>query len=230
MSDPAKQSGSNRWVAIVSAVVVAAATALAFAAMSNPNHARSDGSGYTRTMHQGPNPTRGWLDQSRGGMSMGHISITSESDYLAEMVVHHQEAVDAAGELTRSDRADMRNFGAAIVRTQSAQIRQMKSWLHDWYPDQPTTTYRPMMRDLSALSGDDLDRAFLRDMIGHHMVAVMMSQHLLFSGTDHDDVARLAESIRDDQHTEIIQMQRWLSEWFDEYWRIGSAMMRGFRS
>ena len=34
-------------------------------------------------------------------------------------------------------------------------------------------------------------------------------------GTDHEQVAQLARSIRDDQHAEIIRMQRWLAQWFD---------------
>jgi uncharacterized protein (DUF305 family) len=80
-----------------------------------------------------------------------------------------------------------------------------------------------MMRDLTGLSGDALDLAFLQDMIGHHMSAVMMSQHLLWRGTDHAEVAALARSIRDDQHAEIIQMQRWMTQWFDIDWhRHGS--------
>ena len=72
-----------------------------------------------------------------------------------------------------------------------------------------------MMRDLAGLSADRLDRTFLEDMIGHHMAAVMMSQHLLWRGTDHEEVGDLARSIRDDQHAEIIRMQRWLALWFD---------------
>lgn len=36
------------------------------------------------------------------------------------MVAHHQGAVDAAEQLQRSDRPQMRAFGADIVRTQSA--------------------------------------------------------------------------------------------------------------
>jgi hypothetical protein len=50
---------------------------------------------------------------------------------------------------------------------------------------------------------------------------VMLSQHLLWRGTDHDDVARLARSIRDDQHAEITQMQRWLGHWLNVDWRGG---------
>jgi uncharacterized protein (DUF305 family) len=149
-------------------------------------------------------------------MMMGWAGVASEPEYLAEMVAHHREAVAAAGELARSDRAEMRAFGESIVETQSAQIQQMNGWLRDLYPEQSRTVdYRPMMRDLSGLSGDRLDRAFLQDMISHHMVAVMMSQQLLGRGYDHDEVAQLARSIRDDQHAEIIQMQRWLAQWFD---------------
>ena len=70
----------------------------------------------------------------------------------------------------------MRAFGANIVLTQSAQIDQMTDWLAEWYPERSTEVdYQPMMRDLSDLSGDRLDQAFLEDMVPHHMAAVMMS-------------------------------------------------------
>lgn len=164
------------------------------------------------------------------GMMAGQVGTTSEEDFLAEMVAHHQEAVTAAGELSRSDRPEMRAFGESIVENQSAQIEQMRSWLADWYPDSDETVdYRPMMRDLSGLSGDRLDRAFLQDMIGHHMAAVMMAQHLLRRGADHDQVATLARSIRDAQHSEIVQMHRWLTQWFGPGAGsgMGLGMMRG---
>ena len=74
-----------------------------------------------------------------------------------------------------------------------------------------------MMRDLSGLTGDALDRAFLEDMVGHHMMAVMMSQHLLANGdSTHPEVAELAERISDEQRAEIRQMRRWLAAWFGQ--------------
>lgn len=157
---------------------------------------------------------------------MGSVAADGEASYLVEMVAHHQEAVEAAQELARSDRPAMRAFGESIVATQSAQIEQMQAWLEEWYPDQDTDAdYQPMMRDLSGLTGDRLDQTFLEDMVGHHMAAVMMSQHLLVQGADHDDVAALAREIRDEQHAEIVMMQRWLARWFDSGWRHGPGMM-----
>jgi uncharacterized protein (DUF305 family) len=95
---------------------------------------------------------------------MHGISVTSELDFLAVMVAHHQEAVIAAGELRRSGRAQLRAFGASIVETQSAQIDRMRQGIALWYPGRtPDRGYQPMMRDLSGLAGDQLDEAFLRD-------------------------------------------------------------------
>ena len=132
----------------------------------------------------------------------------------------------AARELQRSERPEMRAFGESIVESQTAQIDQMEGWLAEWYPDRSgRVDYRPMMRDLDDLAGDELDQVFLEDMVGHHMAAVMMSQQLLVRGVaDHDEVEQLARAIRDDQHEEIFQMQQWMRDWFDS-----AAPMHGWR-
>lgn len=213
-------------IALVVVAVMTAAGAIAWAILANDSPGRM-GPGMTAADHSSA-PDRWdelfWGPGMMGMMGMmGAPGVDSEPEYLAEMVAHHHEAVVAASELTRSDRADMRAFGESIVMTQSAQIQQMQAWLKEWYPEQAASLdYLPMMRDLSGLSGDRLDRAFLHDMLGHHMVAVMMSQHLLGRGdTDHDEVAQLARTIRDEQHAEIIQMQRWLARWFATDWHGG---------
>ncbi len=210
----------KRLLLLVVTLLIAGVAAIAIgvaAANRNDNTVRMG----TATMVHGSREVPGWWNDSwqsmRGPMMMGRWagSATSEPEYLAEMVAHHQEAVAAARELSRSPRPEMLAFGDSIVATQSAQIEQMRSWLGEWYPDLSTTVgHRPTMRDLSGLSGDRLDRVFLQDMIGHHMVAVAMSQHLLWRGVEHEQVASLARSIRDGQHSEIIQMQRWLARWF----------------
>ena len=209
---------------VVLLVVVAATTALAVGAVAWAirDHDSSLRMGPTM-MTSDSYSTPGWWDDtwdSSMGM-MGGAGELSEPAYLTEMIAHHQEAVTAARELTRSERPELRSFGESIVATQSAQILQMHAWLDEWYPEQsPTEDYQPMMRDLSGLSGDRLDEAFLDDMIGHHMAAVMMSQRLLWRGADHDEVADLARTIRDEQHSEIVQMQQWLAEWFDTEWSL----------
>jgi uncharacterized protein (DUF305 family) len=221
-------------ILVVTLFVVMAGTAVGVVLANRDDNTRAGmGPGM---MSPGSGSAPAWWDDSwnsmmTGPMMTGSFVTASEPDYLAEMVAHHQEAVAADRELARSDRPEMRAFGESIVETQSAQIEQMTAWLADWYPElSANVAYRPMMRDLSGLAGDRLDEAFLQDMVGHHMVAVMMSQHLLWQGTDHEAVAGLARSVRDDQHAEIFQMQRWLAQWFDTDWRgmgMGMGMWSG---
>lgn len=149
-----------------------------------------------------------------GSMSM---VVASEFDYLTQMIPHHQEAITSAQLLEAGTaRPEMRTFARTIIETQSAEIRQMHAWLAQWHPDRvAAVNYTPMMRDLAGLRGDALDRAFLTDMIPHHMMAVMMSQqHLMASYARHPETLPFAAGIADTQRQEIQMMQAWLRAWF----------------
>jgi uncharacterized protein (DUF305 family) len=148
---------------------------------------------------------------------MPMMQITSEFEFLTLMIPHHQEAIDTAQRvLEASDRPELRRFAETIITVQTAEIKQMQTWLGEWYPSQRTNlTYTPMMGDLSQLSGDALDRAFLEGMIMHHREAVMMAHHLVNHGlVQHQPVQPFAENIARTQRQEISQMQAWLQDWF----------------
>ncbi|WP_167289017.1 DUF305 domain-containing protein [Nocardioides seonyuensis] len=212
-------------MAVVTVLLVGATTAVAVNVADNDD--RWSGRGGAMMMSdRDDRPHRNWQPgwHGPGPMMPGGmhgIRVSSEDAYLAEMVAHHEEAVAAARELRRSPRARIREFGAAIVASQSAQIDQMQQWLADWYPNRTDeVNYEPTMRDLTRLSGQRLDRVFLQDMTRHHMAAVMMSQRLLARGlAEHDEVAALARTIRSEQHDEIFQMRRWLRDWFGYDWQ-----------
>jgi hypothetical protein len=91
--------------------------------------------------------------------------VESEYDFLARMVPHHEEAVDAAAQLLEgTQREQLRTFARDVSATQTSEIEQMQLWLEQWYPDRDIrASHEPVMRDLSDLRGDDLDRAFLED-------------------------------------------------------------------
>jgi len=211
--------------AVVAALVAAIVAGVGVLAWTAPAW-RDDGRGRHGPMMSvtGDVPEARWgLGPGPGGHHGAASYADSEYTYLVEMIAHHREAVAAANQLRRSDRPMMREFGASIAGVQSRQVRQLRGWLTEWYPDRPTEApYEPMMRDLSGLDGEALDVAFVEDMIGHHMVAVMMSQQFLVRGpAEHPQVARLARTIRDDQHAEIFRMQRWLGEWLGRGWYHG---------
>lgn len=156
---------------------------------------------------------------------MQSMQVNSEFEYLSQMIPHHEEAIATARILLqRSDRPEMKQFAHQIIQVQGAEIQQMQTWLNQWYPHQRNSRpYTPMMRELGQLRGNDLDRAFLQDMIMHHMGAVMMSHQLLHRNlVQHAPVRPFAQTIANTQRAEIQQMQLWARNWFG-----GSGMMGG---
>ena len=144
------------------------------------------------------------------------MTITSEAQYIAHMISHHQEAVDSALKLSETtERPELREFAQRIVETQREEIGLMQGWLATWYPDKPSdVAYTPMMRD-SAQKGDASDRMFLEDMVMHHQMATATSQQLLDGNlTEHEEVAKLARAILGTQQSEIMLMQTWLRDWY----------------
>lgn len=166
----------------------------------------------TQTDEASPAPT-----DDRQGAGHAMHTVTSELDFLVHMIPHHQEAVDSAEQLLEAtERDEMRQFAREIIAVQTAEIEQMEAWLDAWYPEADRDAhYEPMMRDLTGLSAADTDRIFLEDMIPHHMSAVMMAQQLLNGLVENDPIVSFAQDIRDDQRSEIMQMRRWLADWYD---------------
>lgn len=167
-----------------------------------------------------------------GAMGMGmamHAHVTDEAGFLTHMIPHHQEAVDSAQVLLEvTERPELRALAEAIIASQTAEIEAMEGWLARWHPEASReVAYAPMMRDLgSDAPAAAVERAFLEDMIMHHMMAVRDSQMLLTQGlAEHDEVAALARSIVTEQLTEIDQMRGWLVDWFGV--TMGMGMMHG---
>ncbi len=75
-----------------------------------------------------------------------------------------------------------------------------------------------MMMDMTAnmkgKTGDELDHAFLDDMIVHHQGAVDMAK-LLKEGTQRSELQKFADDIITAQTAEITQMKEWNEEWFN---------------
>jgi uncharacterized protein (DUF305 family) len=155
-----------------------------------------------------------------GCASRGHgmmHSVDSEYGFLVEMIPHHQEAVDSAGETAaRTSRPELRTFALEMVRAQSAEIVAMRGWIADWHPGKSDkAAYRPMMRPTAGLSPDRADQAFLEDMIMHHRMAVMMADRIVRGKlTERPELLKLADGIIRSQNAEIERMEFWLLEWY----------------
>lgn len=174
--------------------------------------------GIPSDMHRMPDGTmmhNGDIDaQDQNGRGrMMNMMVESEREFITEMIPHHQEAVDTAKEVIArgGTTPEIKNLALQIVAAQEKEIADMKMWYETWYgkPYTAQGTYVPMMRELSLLAGAELDRAFLEDMIMHHMGAIMMAQSVQ-PHIEHTEVKTLTQAIVTTQTAEITAMREML--------------------
>lgn len=166
-------------------------------------------------MHQMPDDSMmGNANVSQGMMSgMDHdmMMVATEKEFLAEMIPHHEEAVATAKEVLArgATTPEIKTLVEGIITAQEKEIADMKSWYQTWFgtPYTPSGKYQPMMRDLTKLSGAELDKVFLEDMIMHHMGAIMMA-HSVQGVTEHTEVETLSKAIIESQSKEIQLMRQ----------------------
>ena len=65
---------------------------------------------------------------------------------------------------------------------------------------------------LDSLQGDEFDRAFIEEMIGHHQGAIDMAR-LTDSNAKHEELKKLGQDIISAQSKEINIMQNWQKQW-----------------
>lgn len=175
-----------------------------------------------QTQTQSPSPS-----PMMGQMMMGDI----DQHFIVMMIPHHEGAVDMAElALTRAQHPEIKQLAEAIIRDQNREIEQMQTWYQEWYesevPDMPGRMmgrnsgqrmmgmHSTMMGDLETLSNaDDFDQEFIRQMIPHHQMAVMMAQ-MVVDTANQPEIRELAQTIIESQTAEINQMQQWNQEWY----------------
>jgi len=146
--------------------------------------------------------------------------------FLANMIAHHQGAVDMANlALTNAKHQELKDMANAIISAQNKEITDMQSWQSQWgYPASSGDmmmghSAMGMMDDMASmteklkdLTGDDFDKAFISSMIEHHQSAINMA-YPGETNAQHQEVKTLTKAIVDAQSKEIAQMKQWQTDW-----------------
>lgn len=77
------------------------------------------------------------MDHMMNEMNAGLIGKTGDEfdrEFLEEMIVHHQGAIDMAElVLSTSKRPELINLAGDIIEAQTGEIEMMQGWLESWY-------------------------------------------------------------------------------------------------
>ena len=148
------------------------------------------------------------------------MSDTGDTPYDAQfidgMIIHHEGAITMAQQaLEAAERPEIRQLAQAILRTQQAEIEQLRAWRTAWYPDlAPTSGTEMAMGPMSVADGSTpFEQRFIEAMIPHHEGALTMARDAL-QQAEHHELHDLAQAIITAQEAEIGQMRQWLQEWY----------------
>lgn len=148
-----------------------------------------------------------------GDTTMMHdIAITDEKVFIKEMIPHHQEAIDTSNIImAQTTDPELKKFAQAVITGQTAEVNQMKGWLKTWFKEEyvASSSYLPMMGDLSQFTGRDLDKVYVAGMIRHHQGAIDMARKVL-QLNPRPEIKKMADDIIAVQATEVATLQGWL--------------------
>lgn len=122
-------------VAAVLALIIGALGGMAFTReggehMREGFHRMSDGNMMNDDSMGG---MHGAMDDMMSGLD-GKTGDAFDKAFLAEMIVHHQGAVDMAeAALKDAKHAEIKTMANAIISAQTAEIKQMQDWQKSWY-------------------------------------------------------------------------------------------------
>ena len=138
---------------------------------------------------------------------------TIDRHFMEQMIPHHEDAVAMAElALSRAEHPELKQLAETIIRDQTREIEQMRTWYRSWYGiDAPAgdggfggrdggggMMGGGMMNDeadLEALEAAPVfDKEFIEQMIPHHQMGVMMARMVL-SRSDRPEIQDLARAI-----------------------------------
>ena len=138
-----------------------------------------------------------------------------EIRFLEGMIDHHAMAVHMSGLLhAQATHGELRSLGDTIAVAQSAEIKQMQTWLQKWYgrTHEPPTMMAGMGA-LEQLQGEAFENEFLQMMIRHHALAVRQAKECQRRGK-HKELDQMCHNIERSQQQEIAIMKGWLCQWY----------------
>lgn len=176
-----------------------------------------------------------------GMMGLGNVSLQRgiqssngiDAHFIEQMIPHHEDAITMAKlALVKAQKPEIKTLAASIIESQGKEITQMKTWYKDWFGKEvpegdEVMEYHGMMggtssmhmgmmgddQDMEKLStASDFDTEFIKEMIPHHQMAVMMA-NMLKNSTQRSEMKKLADDIITAQTKEIEEMRTWYKAW-----------------
>lgn len=138
--------------------------------------------------------------------------------FMEGMIPHHLAAARMASQcLERATHSELLEICRTIASPQKKEAGQMQSWLKDWYNEGDTPELFEHteidIRHMASLSGEAFEKAFMKRMIPHHMIAIQEAAECQVRAF-HVPLLNMCHDIVKAQADEIHAMRDWLCKWY----------------
>ena len=184
------------------------------------NHAERHGSGEM--------PGMKGMDHGFGDTASGMLMKNgkySDERFIDAMVPHHEGAVEMARvALENAEHPEIERLARHIISNQEAEINELESIKREEYGTSQVPSHMSMgqmkrmgmMMNPQALADmQPFDKAFIDDMIPHHLSAIEIAQ-VARDEIDNPKIREPAAGIVSAQKREISQMKQWRTRWYQK--------------
>ena len=154
------------------------------------------------------------------GMSKGVID---DQSFLEGMIPHHQEAVDSSNQVIKTTTdIELKAFAQNVIAAQTKEINEMKAWYKSWFNIEysPNSNYMAMMGGMKNKTGVELNKEYVKGMLGHHGEAIEMAKKIQ-TVSKRPEILKLSNDIITSQSIENKILEGWLMDKYDDHSVIG---------
>ena len=160
-------------------------------------------------------------DKEMPGMCMSNSSMLStplvndDKTFIQYVIPHHQDAVDASTKILASTQdIELKAFASNVIKTQGQEIATLKEYYKTWYGiEYPANGNYKQMMNLDNLGGQNLDKAYIQGMLGHHSGIIDVAKKVVVSDLSYTykpEILALSKQIIKNQEADNIVLQKWL--------------------
>ncbi|NTU53936.1 MAG: DUF305 domain-containing protein [Chlorobiaceae bacterium] len=145
-------------------------------------------------------------------MDLGQPDKWVDLRYIDAMIAHHRGAMLLAEEARRSERPEIRDLAAAILKDEPKNIDELYLWKKSWYSD--TRPVRdPQVPRLTAVD-KTFDLRFLNALIAHHRNGVLMTREIRLKSS-RPEILDNADAVEQFLTGGIAMLRSWRTKWYN---------------
>ena len=146
-------------------------------------------------------------------MDFGRPDRTLDLRYINAMIAHHRGAMLLATQAgTQTQRQEMKDLSAMILRDEPKAIDELYTWKKDWYGDTKQVK-DPIVSNLGTYD-EKFDLRFLNALIAHHEAGLLMTKEIK-TKSSRTEILNNADAVDTFLTTTLKLFKDWRTQWYN---------------